>query len=113
MSLSDDSHDGGDGTASPRPRHVDLSALPSHHRPFVERAADYGNVAYVECRKCGTPNLLDPRRMEGNSLGVFLLCTQCWQRFVVRRSDLGRPVPDSVVVPLYTPVESRRRRSRR
>ena len=81
------------GPRRPRPRHVDLSALPSHHRPFVERAADYGNVAYVECRKCGTPNLLDPRRMEGNSLGVFLLCTQCWLRFVVRRSDLGRPVP--------------------
>jgi hypothetical protein len=92
---------------------VHESRLHPHHRPCVERAADYGNVAHVECRKCGTPNLLDPRRMEGNCVGVFLLCTQCWQRFLVRRSDLSRPLPDDVVVPLYTAVEPRRRRSRR
>jgi hypothetical protein len=95
------------------PIHVDTSRVHSHHRPFVERDADYGNVAYVECRKCGTPNLLDPRRMEDSKVGVFLLCTQCWQRFLVRRTDLDRPVPDDVVVPLYTPVEPHRRRSRR
>jgi hypothetical protein len=74
---------------------------PPHRRPSVERGPDYGNVMYVECRKCGTPNLLDPTRMEETEFGVFLLCGQCWQRFLVRRSDLDRPVPDAELVSLY------------
>jgi hypothetical protein len=92
---------------------VDTTRLHPTRRSRVERAPDYGNVAYVDCRKCGTPNVLDPGRLEDTIVAVFLLCSQCWQRFPVRRTDLSRPAPDGVVVPLYTPVEPRRRRPRR
>ena len=51
---------------------MDTTRLHPTRRSRVERAPDYGNVAYVDCRKCGTPNVLDPGRLEDTIVAVFL-----------------------------------------
>jgi hypothetical protein len=84
----------------------------------VERQPDYGNVVHVDCRKCGSSNLLDPTRMQAEKGGrVFLICTACKKRFRVRRRDIARPAPDVLVASLYTAGQneplSRWRRLRR
>jgi transcription elongation factor Elf1 len=71
-------------------------------RPHLDRRPDYGNVIHVACRRCGAATLLDPTRMEKQKVGVFLLCPQCGRRFLVRRTDVGRPIPDAEVASLYT-----------
>jgi hypothetical protein len=73
----------------------------STRRPRVDRRPDYGNVIYIDCRRCGTRVLLDPARME-HKLGVLLLCRQCGQRFLVRHTDILRPAPDVGLASLYT-----------
>jgi hypothetical protein len=78
------------------------------------RRPDYRNVLFVDCRKCGTPNLLDPNLMQSQRVGVLLLCTQCEQRFLVRHSDIQRPIPNAeLVIHTSKPTEPRRRFRRR
>jgi hypothetical protein len=72
-------------------------------RPRTQRQPDYGNIVHVDCRKCGSSNLLDPARMQARKGGgVVLICTWCKQQFLVRRRDIGRPTPDASVASLYT-----------
>jgi len=87
----------------------------SRERRPVQRRSDYGNVIYVDCRQCATPILLDPARMEKRKVGVFLLCRQCGQRFLVRHTDISRPAPDAEVASLYASSDPppRRRLHRR
>jgi hypothetical protein len=73
----------------------------SEFSPDDRRRPDYGNVLFVDCRKCGTPSLLDPKLMQSHSIGVLQLCTQCEQRFLVRRTDIHRPVPNAELVVLH------------
>jgi hypothetical protein len=77
----------------------EAASLPS---PLDRRRPDYGNVLFVDCRSCGTLNLLDPTLMEDRRGGVFLRCIKCGKRFVVRRTDVERPVPNAELVLLPT-----------
>jgi hypothetical protein len=72
-------------------------------RPHIQRQPDYGNIVHVDCRKCGSSNLLDPTRMQaGRGGGIVLTCTWCKREFSVRRRDIGRPAPDADMASLYT-----------
>jgi DNA-directed RNA polymerase subunit RPC12/RpoP len=88
---------------APRPGVRSPAEEDVYHRPQVERRPDYGNVVYIDCRRCGMPNLLDPARMENHKVGVFILCPQCGRRFLVRHTDIHRPDP-GWVASLYTAV---------
>jgi len=84
-------------------------------RPHVERQPDFGNVIHVNCRKCGSSNLLDPTRMFASGAGrVTLICTTCYRAFRVRRRDIGRPALDASIAALYStgPTETSSRWSR-
>jgi hypothetical protein len=94
-----------DAARSGKPPHPEFS-FDDRRRP------DYGNVLFVDCRKCGTPNLLDPNLMQSHRVGVLLLCTQCEQRFLVRHTDIHRPIPNAELVIHTGQREEPRRRFR-
>jgi hypothetical protein len=68
------------------------------------RGRHSGGVSHVDCRVCGAPVLLDPRRIRRRSDRSELTCTGCRAVLAIRRTDADRvlssrderPVPDAL-----------------